>query len=303
MATWHRVRRPRSGSATASGERWTTQLRQAHDDGVLTLERVRRALRAVLGGPHPQRTGRAHARLPDPGPLPRPSPTPPPVPVPARALSRRPQGTRRAVVGAALLGVALFGAGQVDHRPGRHRGLRPPGGAGWRPARTRRRGGRGCSATSRSWCPTTRGSTTGGTLLFGSTDCDAACDGSGTRDGHRGRLRGASAAWTWSGRRERQPRTATTTEARRRRRPPRPVRAGRRGSGAGGRRRRAPAARRRRRPGRAGPPPPSTAAAPRAIASTTWNGNASCVTHSSTASQRFASSRSTSHSVEPAWCG
>ena len=76
-------------------------------------------------------------------------------------------------------------------------------------------------------------------------------------------------------------------------------RAGRvvRSSRSRGRRRRVPASTTASTARSSSPATPQHSGSTTRIASTTWNGNASCVTHSSTASQRFATSRSTSHSV------
>ena len=144
---------------------------------------------------------------------------------------------------------------------------------------------------------------TEGLLVFGGTDCEAACSGTGTRVvtvdargafGSVDVVRQGERARTGDGGRD-DGTTRTTTE------PARP-------SGQG-----LTAAYGRPGPERVGRRAPSSTAASTArssspataqhsgsttrTASTTWNGKASWVTHSSTASQRFATSRNTLHTL------
>jgi hypothetical protein len=151
------------------------RLLQAHADGVLTLteydERCARCWAARTRSDLDALT----RDLPDPV-------TPPaqgPPPTPARAMSRRPHAGRRAVVGAALLGVALFGAGQVATAQdasavfGRRVVQLAPG---------QDRVDVGVLfGNVEVVVPDDATVGTSGTILFGSTDCNAACDGSGTR--------------------------------------------------------------------------------------------------------------------------
>ena len=155
------------------------RLRQAHADGVLTLTEYDERCAQCWAARTRSELDALTRDLPDPVTPPAPSPTPTPAPVPARALSRRPHGTRRAVVGAAVLGVALFGAGQVATAQdasavfGRRVVQLAPG-------QDRVEVGV-LFGNVEVVVPDDAKVGTGGTILFGSTDCGAACDGSGTR--------------------------------------------------------------------------------------------------------------------------
>jgi hypothetical protein len=91
----------------------------------------------------------------------------------------RPHGGRRAVVGAAVLGVALFGAGQVATAHdasavfGRQVVQLAPGQDNVEVGVL--------FGNIEVVVPDDARVGTSGTILFGSTDCDAACDGTGTR--------------------------------------------------------------------------------------------------------------------------
>lgn len=155
------------------------RLRQAHADGVLTLTeydercaqcwaaRTRRELEALTHD------------LPDPvPPVPNPAPSPAPVPVRTTAPTRS-HGPRRAVVGAAVLSVALFGAAQVATARDASAvfGNRVVQLA---PDQDRVEVGV-LFGNVEVVVPDDARVGTGGTILFGNTDCDAACSGTGTR--------------------------------------------------------------------------------------------------------------------------
>jgi uncharacterized protein DUF1707 len=152
------------------------RLQQAHGDGVLTLtEYDERSARCWAARTRSELDAITHD-LPDSAPTSTPAPAPAPVPVPAR---HRPHGVRRAVVGAAVLAVALFGAGQVATAQDAsavfgHRVVQLA------PGQDRVEVGV-LFGNVEVVVPDDARVGTGGTILFGSSDCDAACDGSGTR--------------------------------------------------------------------------------------------------------------------------
>ena len=116
-------------------------------------DRVRRALRAVLGGPHPQRARRAHPRPARPAPAPPRCPRRRAAPPPAARRRHAPSGADR-------LAASSSSPASSRHRRRRARRLRQPRRAGRARPGPRSRWGC-CSAVSRSSCPTTPASTPG----------------------------------------------------------------------------------------------------------------------------------------------
>ncbi|MDT7581254.1 MAG: hypothetical protein QOK35_2518, partial [Pseudonocardiales bacterium] len=155
------------------------RLRQAHADGVLTLtEYDERCAQCWAARTRSELEALTHD-LPDPVP-PAPAPAPNLAPVPVRStVPQRRHGPRRAVIGAAVLGVALFGAAQVAtaHDASAVFGHRVVQLA---PDQDRVEVGV-LFGNVEVVVPDDARVGTGGTILFGSTDCDAACSGTGTR--------------------------------------------------------------------------------------------------------------------------
>jgi len=152
------------------------RLQQAHGDGVLTLTEYDERSARCWAARTRSELDSVTRDLPEPAPASAPAPAPAPVPVPAQ---HRPHGVRRAVVGAAVLGVALFGAGQVATAQDAsavfgHRVVQLA------PGQDRVEVGV-LFGNVEVVVPDDARVGTGGTILFGSSDCDAACDGSGTR--------------------------------------------------------------------------------------------------------------------------
>ncbi len=148
------------------------RLQQAHADGVLTLtEYDERSARCWAA--------RTRSEL-DAITLDLPDPAPPHPPVPARAdPPTRRTGRRRAVVGAALLGVALFGATQVVVADDAsavfgHRVVQLTPGQDHVDVGV-------LFGNVEVVVPDDARVDTSGVMVFGSTDCEAACDGTGTR--------------------------------------------------------------------------------------------------------------------------
>jgi Domain of unknown function (DUF1707) len=153
------------------------RLQQAHGDGVLTLTEYDERSARCWAARTRSELDAITRDLPEP--LAAPAPTPVPAPVPVPAARHRPHGARRAVVGAAVLGVALFGAGQVATAQDAsavfgHRVVQLA------PGQDRVEVGV-LFGNVEVVVPDDARVGTGGTILFGSSDCDAACDGSGTR--------------------------------------------------------------------------------------------------------------------------
>jgi uncharacterized protein DUF1707 len=155
------------------------RLLQAHADGVLTLTEYDERCAQCWAARTRSELDALTRDLPDPVTPPAPGPAPAPVPVPARAVPHWAHARRRAVVGAAVLGVTLFGAGQVAtaHDASAVFGHRVVQLA---PDQDRVEVGV-LFGNVEVVVPDDARVGTGGTILFGSTDCDAACDGSGAR--------------------------------------------------------------------------------------------------------------------------
>jgi hypothetical protein len=147
-------------------------LQQAHADGVLTLTEYDERSAQCWAARTRSELEALTRDLPDP------APHHPPVPT-RTAPPKRPSGRRRAVVGTALLGVALFGGTQVvladdasavfgsrvvQLTPGQDRvdvGV--------------------LFGNVEVVVPDDARVDTRGVMVFGGTDCEAACDGTGTR--------------------------------------------------------------------------------------------------------------------------
>ena len=255
------------------------RLRQAHDDGVLTLGEYDERVAACWAARTRSELDALTRDLPDP----RPESEPAPPAVRDSGTSVRKSSVGRAV-GVTLVAVALLTGGRVIAADDA----------------TAIFSSRVVQATPQDpdievgvafgsvevVVPDDARVTTDGTLLFGSTDCDAACDGTGTRDvvvDARGAFGSVDIVRQSERNQDRQGRSARER-----------CREGRR---------RAPSSTTASTARSSSPATPQHSGNTTSTASTTWNGNASCVTHSSTASQLFATSRSTSHIVEPSWCG
>ena len=148
------------------------RLQEAHGDGFLTLsEYDERSAQCWAARTRPQLDALTRD-LPDP------APTPAVVAVPADP-PRQPTGRRRAFVGAALVGVALFGGTQVVTADDASAvfGSRVVQLA---PGQDRVEVGV-LFGNVQVVVPDDARVGTSGTIIFGSTDCDAACDGTGTR--------------------------------------------------------------------------------------------------------------------------
>ena len=149
------------------------RLQQAHADGVLTLIEYDERSAQCWAARTRSELDALTVDLPDPVEPPR------AAPLPVRAEPVRPGGRRRTAIGAVLAGVAVFGGLQVitaddasaifgrrvvQLNPGQDRvdvGV--------------------LFGNVEVVVPDDARVGTSGTILFGSTDCDAACDGTGTR--------------------------------------------------------------------------------------------------------------------------
>jgi hypothetical protein len=155
------------------------RLQQAHGDGVLTLTEYDERSARCWAARTRSELDSITRDLPDPAPTSAPAAAPVPAPASVPTARHRPHGARRAVVGAAVLGVALFGAGQVATAQDAsavfgHRVVQLA------PGQDRVEVGV-LFGNVEVVVPDDARVGTGGTILFGSSDCDAACDGSGTR--------------------------------------------------------------------------------------------------------------------------
>jgi hypothetical protein len=149
-----------------------SRLQQAHADGVLTLTEYDERTAQCWAARTRRELDVLTRDLPDPRP-------PQPAPTPVRIASRKPRFGRRGVVGAVLVGVALFGAAQVAtaHDASAVFGHRVVQLA---PGQDHVEVGV-LFGNVQVVVPDDARVGTSGTILFGSTDCDAACDGSGAR--------------------------------------------------------------------------------------------------------------------------
>ena len=156
-----------------------TRLQQAHGDGVLTLTEYDERSAQCWAARTRSELDVLVRDLPDPTPDPMPEPARSPAPAPARPRPLRRARQRRDVVGAVLLvvavivgarvataddGSAVFGSRVVQLAPGQDRvevGV--------------------LFGSVEVVVPDDARVGTTGTILFGSTDCDAACDGTGTQ--------------------------------------------------------------------------------------------------------------------------
>jgi hypothetical protein len=148
------------------------RLQQAHADGVLTLIEYEERSAQCWAARTRSELDALTRDLPDPSP----PAAAPPAPLDA---PRPPAGRRRAVVGTALVGVALFGGTQVVTADDASAvfGSRVVQLA---PGQDRVDVGVLFGSVEVVVPDDARVGTTG-TIVFGSTDCDAACDGTGTR--------------------------------------------------------------------------------------------------------------------------
>jgi hypothetical protein len=160
-----------------------TRLQQAHGDGVLTLMEYDERSAQCWAARTRSELDILVRDLPDPPPDPTPGPSRSPAPVaprpdPARH-SVRHSGRRRGVVGAVLAGVVLFGGAQVARADD---GSAVFGSRVVQLAPGQDRVDVGVLFGSvEVVVPDDARVGTSGTIVFGSTDCDAACDGTGTR--------------------------------------------------------------------------------------------------------------------------
>lgn len=150
------------------------RLQQAHADGVLTLTEYDERSAHCWAARTRSELDVLVSDLPDPAPHPAPAPARAAVPDVAR-----PTGRRGGLLGVALLGVALFGGAQVVTADdasavfGRQVVQVAPG---------QDRVDVGVLfGNVEVVVPDDAKVGTSGTILFGSTDCEAACDGTGTR--------------------------------------------------------------------------------------------------------------------------
>ena len=149
------------------------RLQQAHADGVLTLMEYDERRARCWAARTRSELDALTRDLPDPVEPPR------TAPVPVRTEPARPGGRRRAVLGAALAGVALFVGLQVGTADDSsaifgHRVVQ------LNPGQDRVDVGV-LFGNVEVVVPDDARVGTSGTILFGSTDCEAACDGTGTR--------------------------------------------------------------------------------------------------------------------------
>jgi hypothetical protein len=153
-----------------------TRLQQAHGDGVLTLTEYDERSAQCWAARTRSELDALVRDLPDP---PEPEPVRSPTHVPARSEPSRQAVHRRGVIGAVVLGVVLFGGAQVVRAD--------DGSAVFGSRVVQLAPGQDTVDVGVLFgnvevvVPDDVRVGTTGTILFGSTDCDAACDGSGTR--------------------------------------------------------------------------------------------------------------------------
>jgi hypothetical protein len=152
-----------------------TRLQQAHGDGVLTLTEYDERSAQCWAARTRSELDALVRDLPDP---PAPEPLRSPGPTPARPEPSRQAARRRGVIGAVVLGVVLFGGAQVARAD--------DGSAVFGSRVVQLAPGQDevdvgvLFGNVEIVVPDDARVGTTGTILFGSTDCDAACDGSGT---------------------------------------------------------------------------------------------------------------------------
>jgi Domain of unknown function (DUF1707) len=152
-----------------------TRLQQAHGDGVLTLTEYDERSAQCWAARTRSELDALVRDLPDP---PAPEPVRSPAPAPARPSPSR-QVHRRGVIGAVVLGVVLFGGAQVARADD---GSAVFGSRVVQLAPGQDRVDVGVLfGNVEIVVPDDARVGTTGTIIFGSTDCDAACDGSGTQ--------------------------------------------------------------------------------------------------------------------------
>ncbi len=179
MKRWGTTTQPEIRIGDRERREVDARLQQAHADGVLTLTEYDERAGAVLGRPHPQRPRPAH---------PRPA-------APARRGPRRPAGAEaaaepvagagrrkglvhralRGLAGAALVGAALYGGRVRCSPPTTGPRCSAAGRCRWPAPRTGQVGALFGRVTVR--VPDDVRVRTSGTVVFGSIECAAACQG------------------------------------------------------------------------------------------------------------------------------